>query len=130
MKLRSPVIITPRLMPGVMVGKAFVSIEYAPRPGREGRTRYRYHIDIGRRSYSGDDLESGMGRAGLQEGLESLLSFLGAAAESYDYRQRTGHKGENEHLFKPAVVKWASENSDEISMLQLELVERKGLIKE
>ena len=73
------------------------------------------------------DLRSGCGGGGIQEGLGSLLSFLGAAAESCQYRT---HKGEseinpdsNEGLFSPAIVDWATENADEISMLQYELEE-------
>lgn len=132
MELHHPVIITSRLEPGVKVGKAFVSIAYAKRPGERGRTRFRYHIDIGKKSYTGDDLQSGMGSASLQGGLESLLAYLGAAGESYAYRLRRGgkEKGENEDLFEPKVVEWAYQHSDEISMLQMELEETPNLIRE
>lgn len=121
--------ITPRLMPGVAIGKAFVSIEYAGTT-HDGRTKYRYHIDIGKKSYSGTDLASGVGGGSLQEGLSSLLSFLSAAGESYGHRMRTGRKGENEGLFKKPVVEWAYQHSDEISILGMEIEETKGLIRE
>jgi hypothetical protein len=52
--------------------------------------------------------------------MESLLSFLGAAAESYRYR---GMEGENADLFEPALTQWASENADEISMAQMDMEE-------
>lgn len=63
-----------------------------------------------------------------QEMLATLLTFLGAAAESYSYRQRTGRNGENEDLFPAPVVEWAYQNSDELSMLAMELEETPGLI--
>lgn len=130
MELRHPVIITARLEPGVKIGKTFVSIRYSNKRGEGSRTRYHYTIDIGRKSYSGDDLQSGSGGGGLQDGLETLLSFLEAAAESYSYRMRTGRSGENEDLFEPKVVEWAYQNSDEIGMLRTELEEDKHLIEE
>ena len=131
MELHHPFVITPRLEPGLKIDKVFISIRYSNRRGEGGRTRYHYSIDgIGRKSYTGDDLQSGAGGGGLQDGLETLLSFLEAAAESYGYRMRTGRAGENEDLFQPKVVEWAYQNSDEISMLRTEIEESKNLIVE
>lgn len=131
MEIHHPVIITARLEPGVKIGKVFISIRYSNKRGEGGRTRYHYSIDgIGRKSFAGDDLQSGAGGGGLQDGLETLLSFLEAAAESYSYRMRTGRSGENEDLFQPKVVEWAYQNSDEIGMLRTELEETKDLIEE
>ncbi len=121
MKLLNPFIITPRLLPGVQIGKAFISIELAG-SNSEGRTKYLCHIDRpGKRSVTIDDLKSGCGGGSLQEGMESLLSFLGACAESYPMRH--GERGENYDLFPPSIAEWAYYNSDEISMLQLEISE-------
>jgi len=128
MILHSPFCISARLLPAVRVGTAFVSIEFSKRPGREGRARYQYHIDAPDFTYTGDDLQSGCQGGSLQEGMESLLSFLGAAAESYSYRQRTGRAGENEDSFPANVVEWAYQNSDELSSLGYELQETKNLI--
>jgi hypothetical protein len=128
--LRPPTIITPRLLPGVRIGDVFVSIEYSRRPGSEGRTRYTYHVDLPAGEVTGYDLQSGAGGGTLQEGLENLLCFLEAAAESYSYRLRTGRQGENEDLFPPPVVEWAYQHSDEIAMTRLELEEDKTLIVE
>lgn len=137
MTLCSPIIITPRLLPGVQIGKAFVAIQYSRRPGREGRTRYQWFIDLpDGREFAGDDLQSGCCGGSLQNGLESLLSFLGAAAESYRYDMRknihdSNRDGDsNSDLFPAPVVEWAYQNSDELSMLQCELEENKGLIDE
>lgn len=127
MKLKQPVIITPRLLAGIKIDNAFVSIDYAGQTA-EGRTRYRYHIDLEHGGeYSGTDLKSGCQGGTLQEGLESLLSFLGACAESYRYK---GMNGENSDLFPESIAQWASQNSDEIGMLQCELSETPNLIEE
>ena len=56
----------------------------------------------------------------MQEGLTSLLSFLGAAAESWRYK---GADGENSDLFPQALVEWTSQNSDKLTMARLEIEE-------
>ncbi len=138
---RAPVIITSRLLPGVQVGKASISIEYSPRLGDSGRTRYRYYIDIpgppGKTPhhtndicYSADDLQSGCGGGNLQEGLESLLCFLSACGESLAYAARCGEPGENDALFPPAIGEWAEENTNELSVLECGLQETENLITE
>jgi len=133
MILKPPVLITSRLLPGLHIGDGWVSIKFDhEKPGDESRLRYRWYIDIPAGDFEGNDLQSGNSRYGtdeeaLQAGLESLLSFLGSAAESYRYK---GMEGENADLFPEAVVEWAAQNSDEISMLGLELEEIKDLICE
>ena len=128
--LHPPVKISPRLHPGVFVGGAWVSICYAGRPGDDGRTRYRWHIDIAGQEYTDDYLQSGCQGGSLQEGLESLLSFLGAFAEAIDYQQRTGRESDNSDLFPEGLAEWASQNAEELAMLELELVENPGVIEE
>lgn len=124
MIIEAPLIITARLMAGVRIGDAFISIGEAGETS-EGRTKYEVWIDLPDGSeYGVTDLRSGCQGGDIYEGMESLLSFLGAAADSYGYRQRTGRKGENEDLFPPAVVEWAHENQDDIYLLQCELVDR------
>ena len=122
MKLKPPFIITGRLMAGVRIGNAFVSIELGKWTS-DGRVRYRYCIDIpGQPELDASDLKSGVGGGTLQGGMESLLSFLGAAAESYSYN---GMDGENSDLFPEHICQWASENSDKIEMLKYEIEENK-----
>ena len=129
MKLQSPVEITSRLLPGVRVGGATISIDYSRE--RSGRQAYRWYIDLPDGSeHTGDDLSSGVGGGSLQSGLESLLSFLSACGESVNYRDRTGRDGENADLFPAPVAEWAAQNSDELSMLAIELQETPGLISE
>ena len=119
---KSPIEITSRLLFGVRIGQTEISITYATLSGDNGRERYRYYID-GEVSYTSDDLQSGCGGGNLQEGLTSLLGFLGACADAYAYNMRIGASSENIDLFPPDVAAWAYSNSDEISMLAMELEE-------
>ena len=140
MQLHFPVIITPRLLPGLQVGNAFISIHWSRRAGDDGRARSEYFIDYsgdeygaGRWEYSADDLQTGCGGGSLQGQLSTLCSFLSACAESYAYdirRGGDGSGGENSDLFPAHVREWAHQNSDEISMLAIELDESPELIAE
>lgn len=125
MRINPPCCITSRLCAGVRIGDAEISIEYSDRPGRGHRVRYRYYIDAPGIEYSGDDLQSGSNH-GLQNGLESLLSFLGACGEAYRY----GPESENYDLFPPEVAEWAYLNCDELGMLTIELEENGEVICE
>lgn len=110
MRIYEPCIITPRLRAGLSVGGGFLSIDYSPRPGRDGRTRYVYAIDVGPNSHEGDDMQSGRQGGDLQSGLVSLLHFLLAAAEEYEYEGTC-------ETFPIWVAEWVSEWSDELSLL-------------
>lgn len=128
MRLQSPFAISSRLMPGLLIGGAWIQLEYSKRPGDNGRTRYQYWIDLPDGSeHSGDDLQSGCGRsAGLQEMFATLLAFLSACGESYSYAQRTGCDLEDTNageMFPLAVAEWAAQYSDELSMMQIDLEE-------
>ncbi len=123
MKLSAPFQISSRLMPALNVGGAWLSLEIGDQT-RSGRFRYEGWIDLpDGTEYPIEDLRSGVGTADLQSGFSSLLSFLGAAAESYRYSMHNGRPGENQDLFPPAVVEWAYGCSDELSMLQCEIDE-------
>jgi len=128
MQLHSPICITARLLPGIQVGNGFISIEYSKRPGDSGRTRFQYHIDLNGSEYSADDIQSGCQGGDLQSGLSSLLSFLAAAAEACYYEQSTGRESENADLFPSDIVQWASENSDELSILACEIEESESVL--
>lgn len=135
MRLTSPVIITPRLLPGVQIGRAFISITYSKRAGDETRTRYQYYVDLPFErgdtvAVACDDLQSGCQGGSLQEGLASLLSFLAACGESVYWSRRNGNAGENSDLFPTEVGEWAASYSDELSMLAIELEETPDLITE
>lgn len=140
MRLHAPAIITPRLLPGLQVGNAFISIHWSNRAGNSGRARSEYFIDYagddyGAQSweYSADDLQTGVGGGSLREQLAAICSFLSACAESYAYdirRGGDGSGGENSDLFPAHVREWAHQNSDEISSLGMELDESPELIAE
>lgn len=123
MKLHPPFEITPRLMAGVRIDGTFISIEMGPRDF-EGRNVYTYHIDLpkSRKGFTCSDLKSGRQGGSLQEGMESLLSFMGACAESFP-------DGENANMFPRYIAEWCSNHEDEISMLQCEIQESENLIE-
>ncbi len=135
MKISPPCIITSRLMAGIKIGNGTISIDYSKRRADENRIRYQYYIDIPDcPEFTADDIQSGNPVAnsprGLQQGLESILAFLGACAESYGYKLRTGREGENLDLFPQHIAEWAYQYSDEISIAQLELEETPNIIHE
>jgi hypothetical protein len=113
-------------MAGVDIGDGTISIEYGGE--RRGRQVYHYAIDIPGFEYEGDDIVSGIGGGSLQYGLECLLSFLSAFAESRRYGNTDS---DNWDLFPDELADWAMANSDEFSLLELELSESEtALIEE
>ncbi len=110
--ISEPYLITARLLPGVKIGDGYVSIETHPR-GPDGRTRYRYHIDTPSLEHTGDDLQSGFQGGDYQDGMESLLSFMDAAAERSDETAAD--------LFPLPVVEWIRQHSDEIAYMLSDL---------
>lgn len=134
MILYSPFIITSRLMAGVKVGEAYLSIGYG-RYTSEGRMQYDVWIDLPDGSeHHVTDLRSGCQGGTLQEGMASLLCFLSAAGEAKNYRERSDRPDDedsNEHLFVPAVTAWAADNTDELTCLEMEIEESEtALIEE
>ena len=131
MKIFPPLCITSRLLPGVEIGEATISIEYVDGDSRY-RQAYRWFIDfqeVDKRNAEGKDLESSVVDGTLQEGLESLLGFLGAFAEEWRYKLADGADDcirDNCNLFPDGLVDWAVANTDEITMLQCELEEHPG----
>jgi hypothetical protein len=73
--------------------------------------------------YRTNDLRSGCQGGSERDGMESLLGFLGAAAESYGYTMRTGRKSDNADLFPAFITQWAYQHADEISMAAYEMEE-------
>jgi hypothetical protein len=116
MKILNPCIITPRLLPGIKIDTAFVSVDYSGY--EDGRVVYKTYIDLPDYQYESTDLKSGITGGNLQSGLESLLVFLGAFAES---RSIGNKNSENWDLFPDELAEFATQNSDEIWMLHSEL---------
>ena len=128
MKINSPCMITSRLCAGVKIGDVTISIEYSDREGDNGHIRFRYYLDSadGENEYTSDDLQSGCGGGNLQEGLESLLAFLGHAGEAYRYDMATEkdtdwEPSDGTYLFPAWVNEWAYQNDDEIGILRCEM---------
>lgn len=126
MKLNPPFIITPRLMAGLQIGNAFISMGQGPR-NADGRTVYGCFIDLpDETEHEITDLRSGCQGGDLQAGFVSLLAFLGAAAESYRYRKcdwANIGEDDNASLFPRAVTEWAYQISDEIELLRHDIEE-------
>jgi len=128
MTLKSPFIITARLLPGLKIGQSFVSIEFSKRPGDGGRARYNWFIDgPDRFEAQGDDLQSGCQGGSLQGGMESLLSFMDAAASAYRHSM-SGRESDNADLFPADVMEWCYQNEMEIQMARCDLEADKELI--
>lgn len=89
---------------------------------REGRTIFTYALKGEGIDYEASDLKSGCGSRGREDrdGMESLLSFLGAAAEAYRYSGLCWKADTNCELFPKEVVEWAYQNDGEISMAAYE----------
>ena len=108
-------------MKSVDIGGVTISIEDTGHYTADNRAIFEWTVVLDHKIYNEADLKSGCwSRPTETEMLETLLAFLGAAAESYRY---AGMEGENSNLFPEPVAKWASENSDEISFAQGNLEE-------
>ena len=123
MILHEPFIITSRLLAGLKVGDSTISIAYGATTS-EGRVVYHYYIDTPDWEYDASDIKSGCQGGNLLEGMSSLLSFLSAASEAYQYG------GDNDDLFPPHVMEWCYMHSDELSMLSLEIEETETILIE
>lgn len=122
MELHAPFSISARLLPSLRIGNGTISMEYAG-TDPDGRTIYRYYIDVDGKGAIGRSFKSGCGGGNLQSGFSSLLAFLGAYAEALEYQDRTGKKTESGNLFPRRFAEWAQVNSDEISTLQMQIEE-------
>ena len=96
----------------------------------DGRPIYEWSLTLdNRQQWSATDLSGGCGREPSErEMLGTLLSFLGAAIESREYRERYPISAESiddssESLFPREMVDWACEHSDDITMASIEIEE-------
>ena len=128
MQISSLLCITSRLLPGCRIGGADISIEYNNHKTGENRQYYHWRIDLpdGSAEFEGHDLASGYGGGTLQEGLESLLTFLGAFAEANRDTSDDWEPSGNANLFPLELAEWAIRNQDTISAMELELQENPG----
>lgn len=124
LNLLHPAQVSPRLLPGVQVGDAWVSVEfddYTP----DDRLAWNWYIDTPDGSWSGGDLHSGVGEEpneyGVDGALGAMMSFLGAAA---DGERHGGNPDGDGRLFPVEVCQWAYQSSDEIGLVACEFEER------
>jgi len=130
MKLSLPFLIGSRLAPCLKVGDAFLSFDSGEfildfADGSEHRIT-DFNFPKCRVSGITDERL-------LQDAFVSILSFLGACAESRQYATRRGMdpmEGENSDLFPESVGAWAEMNSDEISILGYDLEQADDLLTE
>lgn len=102
------------------IGTGTVSVEFLD-VDFHGRAVFRWTVSIPAGEFTGDDLRSGCGvNMEERDGMESLLSFLSAAAEAYSYSQRTGRESDNGDLFPAPVMEWCYQNSGELDCAALE----------
>lgn len=116
MTLHPPFCISSRLLPAIKVGDVYISIDYAKRPGQDGRVRFKYYIDAPTWEHEDDDLQAP--RGDLQDGMAALLDFL-----FYD-----GGTPHHDETFPKHIGEWACCHLDELEALQLELSETPDLI--
>lgn len=132
MFINPPCIITSRLLPGIKVGDATISIE---RDGEtfDNRDRFRIYIDAPGIEYVSEDQASGVGGGSMQDALRATLSFLSACGESRNYRLRQSverHPNDTEDLYPADVAEWASQNADALGLAECELEETTNAIEE
>ena len=120
MILHKPFIITSRLLVGLKIGSAIVSLGEIT-DSNNGRIRYHFIFDIsGEETFRDNSIQSGCFGGRPVEGFIALLSSLSAAVESYNY---SGMDGENSDLFPERILIWADQNDSEIQLLQCEFEE-------
>jgi len=128
MILHSPFMISARLMAAIKIVDCTISIGYG-KPTSDGRARYDIYFDFADgRVHHETKLRSGVGGGTLQSGMGSLLEFLGAASDAHASKMR-GQESDLTDLFPEFVMKWAYQNSDEISMVATDIVENDNLIE-
>lgn len=117
-------------MASIRIEDATIEVEDTAQADREGRPVFGWTIrlDSGE-EWSAEDLKGpAIGpEPSEEEMVGTLLSFLSAACESREHRERTGQDGENEDLFPAACLDWACQHSDEIGMMAIAIEEEGAL---
>lgn len=109
------------------INGANISLWASKKKNAERRVIFGYEISLeSGYKYHSSDLKSGCQGGNLKEGMGSLLSFLSAAGESFNYAERKGldgMEGENSEMFPREITEWASNNCDELTMAGMEIKE-------
>lgn len=127
MLLKTPFLISARLLPAIKVAGCIISLEHIGYDQR-GADNYSAHFDFPDGREFTDGPVSGF--QNTQGMFGTLLCFLSACGEGRRYERTDGRESENSELFAEPIAEWAEMNSDEISMIQYEIEETAGLIEE
>jgi len=129
MKLHEPFIITPRLLPGLKIGDAVLSLDTDMSISEDNRDVATFYLDAKDFSYSDSNLQSGVcGFASLVEVFETMISFMEAAGEAVRFNMSSAHESDNSDLFPPNVMDWCYENADELSWISCEIHDENGYV--
>jgi hypothetical protein len=127
LRLRPPFFISGRTYPALPVGNATLSLmAIKSGPGRRERAYFVLDLPWGLVHEDSPMFSRMGGFKGYVEVFYAYLEFLSAAAESHEYEQRTGKKGENSDLFPPHVVEWAAENKSGIEKARIWICDEDG----
>lgn len=121
-EVRAPLFISSRLMAALRLEDGSQIHLSASHRDSDGRVVYEWIIDDpdGRTVATGTDLRSGCyAEVNYTDTMGSLLSFLGACAESLAY----GPEGENADLFPVSAHAWITDHAEELDYLAYELGE-------
>lgn len=125
MVLSSPLSISARLLPAVVIAGATVSLDFT------GGRSVKWFIDLPDGSeFSGSDfqapacLRNESEESFVRRTFGAFLGFMAAAGESFNYAERKGNDGmtgENASLFPRPVTEFCAANSDELGTLSFDL---------
>lgn len=125
MTLHPPFFISSHLAPALKIGDATLSLL-----NLEGgyRDRATFCLEIpGMPEYEDRQLQSGIfGFRSTVEVFETLLGFLQACGEGFQYQTRTGRESDNATLFPPHIAEWAAENLGAVEMARLLICNEDG----
>jgi hypothetical protein len=132
MKLESPLIISPRLLPAVKIADCTISLEFHDYSADNRCTLATHYDRPGKKSFTEIALSTGVGEEWNDETVRksfcALLVFISAAVESREYRERQGKPRDDtadttENLFPPFLLKYFSDHSSELLEVSIELEE-------
>lgn len=115
-----PCSITPRLLPGVYVADAWVSVEPTGSHGLHGKPEWRWFIDHEDFADSGSELWA---FGGHREALECLLCFLGEWSDPGSWLHDDNINPDPVSPFSDKTLRWAGDapENEEIAMMEMEL---------
>lgn len=120
MKLHAPFSISDRLLPAIRIGQGVEAVTLSAGPKS-------WFLDGPFGSHEVTDYRPARGED-LVSAFEGLLSFMGAAASSFQYAERRGKdgmEGENADLFPREVTEALAQISSEIECVQCDLEQAK-----